>query len=192
MGAGFQNNLLFAEYLSDWARELLGNGMTAGGLTAMLLTVFINLTGPRRRRLETEPDMSMLDKVKEFLNGFAEEKNWGREVSDRLCLVAEETLSILSQLSEKTGSDKRRRLLLVAWEDGGMVELEFIAAAETGNIEDRIALLGRKASEDAVEHEISLRLLRHFASSVRHQQYRDADIVSVRVTTAAARPVQHA
>ncbi|MDE0155113.1 MAG: hypothetical protein OXS28_05900 [Gammaproteobacteria bacterium] len=186
VGAGFQNDLFFNEYLNDWLRDLLGNGMTAGGLTAILLTVFINMTGPRRRRMETELDMSALDKVKEFLNGFATAREWSTEAFDRLCLVAEETMLILSQLDDDGGTDKKRRLLLVAREDGGAAELEFIAAADTGNIEDRIALLGRQASEDAVEHEISLRLLRHFASSVRHQQYSDADIVTVRVKAGAA------
>ena len=181
VGAGFQNDLFFAAYLNDWLRDLLGNGMTAGGLTAMLLTVFINLTGPKRHRIETELDMSALDKVKEFLNGFATARDWSAEAFDRLCLVAEETLLILSQLGDETGTDKKRRLLLVALEDSGTAELEFIAASDTGNIEDRIAVLGKQASEDAVEHEISLRLLRHFASSVRHQQYSDADIVTVRV-----------
>ncbi len=181
VGAGFQNDLLFAEYLNDWLRGLLGNGMTAGGLTAILLTVLIDLTGPKRRRIETELDTSALDRVKEFLYGFAADKNWRSEAADRLCLVAEETLLILSQLDDDDETEKKRRLLLVAREDGGAAELEFIAAADTGNIEDRMALLGNQASEDAVEHEISLRLLRHFASSVRHQQYSDADIVTVRV-----------
>ncbi len=181
VGAGFQNGLLFADYMNDWLRDLLGNGMTAGGLTAMLLTVFINLTGPKRRRIETELDMGALDRIREFLNGFATGKGWSAGALDRLSLVAEETLLILSQLEDDTGTVKKRRLLLVAVEDGDTAELEFIAASDTGNIEDRIALLGKQASEDAVEHEISLRLLRHFASSVRHQQYSDADIVTVRV-----------
>ena len=181
VGAGFQNGLLFSDYMNDWLRDLLGNGMTAGGLTAILLTVFINLTGPKRRRIETELDMSALDRIRDFLNGFATGKGWSASALDRLSLVAEETLLTLSQLDDNTGTDKKRRLLLVAVEDGDTVELEFIAASDTGNIEDRIALLGKQASEDAVEHEISLRLLRHFASSVRHQQYSDADIVTVRV-----------
>ena len=181
VGAGFQNDLIFANYLSDWVRGLLGNGMTAGGLTAILLTVFLNLTSPRRRRIETDMDMSALDRIKEFLGGFASGKGWSAEAADRLCLVAEETLLILSRLDDDVEADKKRRLLLVAWEDNGMAELEFIAAADTGNIEDRMALLGRQASEDVVEHEISLRLLRHFATSVRHQQYSDADIVTVSV-----------
>ena len=146
VGAGFQNDLLFAAYLNDWLRDLLGNGMTAGGLTAMLLTVFINLTGPKRHRIETELDMSALDKVKEFLNGFATARDWSADAFDRLCLVAEETLLILSQLGDETGTDKKRRLLLVALEDSGTAELEFIAASDTGNIEDRIAVLGKQAS----------------------------------------------
>ena len=32
-----------------------------------------------------------------------------------------------------------------------------------------------------IEREVSLRLLRHIASSVRHQQFHDTDIVTVRV-----------
>ena len=32
-----------------------------------------------------------------------------------------------------------------------------------------------------MEREVSLRLLRHIASSVRHQQFHDTDIVTIRV-----------
>ena len=32
-----------------------------------------------------------------------------------------------------------------------------------------------------MERDVSIRLLHHLASSVRHQQYHDADIVSVQV-----------
>ena len=35
------------------------------------------------------------------------------------------------------------------------------------------------------EHEVSLRLLRRLASSVRHQQYHGTDIVTVRVAAPA-------
>ena len=57
--------------------------------------------------------------------------------------------------------------------------LEFVVAAgEERNLEDRIALLGEHTDGTPVEHEISLRLLRHLASSV-HQQYHDTDVVTV-------------
>jgi hypothetical protein len=64
--------------------------------------------------------------------------------------------------------------------------MEFVAAGGEGNIEDRLALIEDQHASDPVEHEISLRLLRHMASSVRHQQYHDVDILSVRVE----RPVE--
>ena len=36
-------------------------------------------------------------------------------------------------------------------------------------------------SERQDEHEISFRLLRHYASSVQHHKYNDIDIITVRV-----------
>ena len=61
-------------------------------------------------------------------------------------------------------------------------------ASSEENLQDRIALLGEYADETASEREVSLRLLRHLASSVHHQQYHDTDIVTVRVE--APRPVR--
>ena len=63
--------------------------------------------------------------------------------------------------------------------------LEFVVASGEENLEDRIALIGGEADEAPDEHDVSLRLLRHLASSVRHQQYHDIDIVTVRVTSPA-------
>lgn len=59
-------------------------------------------------------------------------------------------------------------------------ELELVAAPGEENLEDRMVLLTERGGIPA-EHEISLRLLRHYASSVYHQQYHDTDIVTVRV-----------
>ena len=59
--------------------------------------------------------------------------------------------------------------------------LEFVARSGDSNIEDRIALLGDTTDARPVERDISLRLLRHLASNVRHRQYHDADFITVRV-----------
>ena len=49
-----------------------------------------------------------------------------------------------------------------------------------GNIEDRMAYLGpEQALED--EQELSIRILRHYASSVHHRKYYGIDIVGCRV-----------
>ena len=51
-GVGFQHGLIFPEYFSEFAGGLLENGMTAGGLVAIVMTLFMELTEPRRRRIE--------------------------------------------------------------------------------------------------------------------------------------------
>ncbi len=180
IGVGFQDQAIFAEYLGEWWGALLGNGMTAGGLTAIFLTLFMELTAPRRQRIETALTVEVLPEIVAFLEKFASRRGWDAEMTNRLCLSAEETLLILIQQGE--GEPAGKRLLLIVRSDGGNgAELEFIASTGEENIEDRMAYLREHTDEMPVEHEISLRLLQHFTSSVRHQQYHDADIVTVRV-----------
>ena len=44
-----------------------------------------------------------------------------------------------------------------------------------------MAVISAHAGEAPEEHEFSLRLLRHLATSVQHHKYEDTDIVTVRV-----------
>ncbi|MCE2392282.1 MAG: hypothetical protein J4G09_12505 [Proteobacteria bacterium] len=62
----------------------------------------------------------------------------------------------------------------------GSAELEFVASSGEENLEDQLLLL-EDWTDEPNEREISLRLLRLYASSVRHQQYHETDIVTVRV-----------
>ena len=87
-------------------------------------------------------------------------------------------------MDAKAAEHAKPRLRVLARQDGAAVELEFMAAVGEDNLEDHIALLGDRV-ETPDEREFSLRLLRHFASSVRHQQYHNIDIVAVRVDGAA-------
>ena len=50
---------------------------------------------------------------------------------------------------------------------------------------DGPAALAERLDYLLMEREVSLRLLRHIASSVRHQQFHDTDIVTVRVDAPA-------
>lgn len=180
LGVGFQDQAIFADYLDEWWGALLGNGMTSGGLTAIFLTLFMELAAPRRQRMETALAVEALPEITTFLEKFASRRGWNAEMTNRLCLSAEETLLILIQ--QREGEQAEKRLLLIVRSDGSDgAELEFIASTGEGNIEDRMAYLREHTDEMPVEHEISLRLLQHFTSSVRHQQYHDADIVTVRV-----------
>ena len=182
LGVGFQNGVIFPEYFAEFAGGLLQNGMTSGGLVAILLTLFVEFTEPRRRRIEVECDSSALPKIREFLVEFASRSGWDTAMADRLDAAGEETLLTLTQADESRQHREQRRLLLVAHKEDGGAMLEFAAApANEENLQDRVALLGEHAAATSMEQEVSLRLLRHLSTSIRHQQYHDTDILTVRV-----------
>ena len=188
IGAGLQSGVIFPEYFAEFAGGLLQNGMTGGGLIAILLTLFIELTEPRRRRIEVDFDTSALPTIREFLADFASASGWDTAMGHRLDAASEETLLTLLAQDQSGGEPLKRRLLVVAHKHSGEAILDFVAAPGTANLEDRIALLGEQAAATSIEREVSLRLLRHLASSVRHQQYHDTDIVTIRVTPPEAVP----
>ncbi len=182
IGTGFQHDIFFPGGLEGWAGELLGNGMAAGGLAALAMTGFLELASPRRKRIETELDSAALEKIDEVLGDMSSRKGWSGQMVQRMRLVAEETIAALSARrveGEEAGASRRLRLVVRPGRAGA--EMEFVAALGEGNIEDRLALIGEQPADGRVEHELSLRLLRHFATSVRHQQYLDTDIVTVTI-----------
>ena len=181
IGTGFQNGWIFADQLGDgFLSALLGNGMTSGAIVAIIMMVFIELTSPRRRRLQTSLDMDALPKLTEFLQGFASRAGWNPESAERLVLVGEETLLSMSEEENGLEPHRARRLVVTARNGVGGAELEFISAYEGDNLEDQMAYMG-EAPEIADDREISFRLLRHYASSVHHQKYHGVDIVTVNV-----------
>ena len=187
LGVGFQNQAIFADYLGEAWSALLGNGMTMGGFAAIVLTLFLELTGPRRRRIEMELDVAVLPKIEDFLRQLASRLGWNAESTERLCSAGEETMLTLLQPEEDRPARAGQRLLLVARGDRNAAEVEFVATSGEENLEDRLALLGERAVGTPAENDLSLRLLRHVASSVRHQQYHDTDIITVRVVAVGAR-----
>ncbi|MCE2482845.1 MAG: hypothetical protein J4F33_08165 [Alphaproteobacteria bacterium] len=185
IGVGFQSDLVFPEHVAQFAGGLLRNGVTAGGLAAILMTFFVELTKPRRSRMEAAFDLSVLPKIRAFLGAFATRAGWDAAMAERLDAVCEETLLTLIRHEEEGGEKQERRLRLAAYREGHGAVLEFVVASRQGNIQDRLALLGDQPSEASVEREVSLRLLRRLASSVRHQQYHGTDIVTIRVAAPA-------
>ena len=182
VGAGFQNGQIFPEYFSTFAAGLLQNGMTAGGLVAILMTLFTELTSPPRRQLEVKCSLGALPRIQQFLGDFASRNGWGQVMRYRLDTAAEETLLALFHEDVRENGEDARRLQVVAYREEGGAVLELIASSgEEENLQDRVALLSETTDAPPVEHEISLRLLHHVASSIRHQQYHDTDVVTVRV-----------
>ena len=186
VGIAVEFDLVFPDFFTNFAGGLLNNGMTAGGLVAILLAI---LTMPRVARFSGQLDVAELPGISDFVRRFA--RRSGLEASvGRMEAACEETLLMLLE-SHDTGESQadepahgQRALLVTAYWEAGNAVLQFKAAAagqEELNLQDRLEWLGDEAQSEPAEKEISLRLLRHLASSVRHQQFRNVDIVTLKV-----------
>ena len=183
LGVGLESGSVFEGVLGATWSASLGNGMTIGVLATVLLTAFLELTGPRRRRLEAELDASALPGIDAFLCEIADRIGWNDASRERLRAAGQEALECLLQLREDPQADKAPRVILVARPGREAVEMEFLVVFEKENIEDHLTYLSERA-ETPEESELSFRLLRHYASSVRHRQYHGIEIVTVKVAGA--------
>ena len=187
IGASFHFNLFYLPSFGAVWDGLFKSAITTGGLGAILMILYLELTSPRRMRFQSRLHIDSLPDLNEFMARFASNRGWNDAMKERLTAVAEETLLTLSPLDlsleveENGASESQRTLIVLAASDGAVADLEFIGGGNEANLEDRIRQLQQHDTQDPVEEELSLRLLRSFAQSVRHQQYHDTDIISVRV-----------
>ena len=188
IGMGFQNQFILPDLLfrngAGTVGTLLSNGMTTGSLCVILLTLLMGLTSGRRGRLNVDMNLSSLPRIDAFLRQFAASAGWNEASVNRLRSAGEETLSCLLSQEGAGEDDSGKRLIINARRDRGLIELEFMAVSEGGNLEDKLAYLSDQP-EIQEEEEISFRLLRHYASSVEHHKYHDIDIITVQVAGAA-------
>ena len=185
VGIAFQYDMVFPERLSAFAGGLLNNGMTVGGLTALLITLFVEFTSPRPSRFEAEFTPASLPDLRAFLAAFATRYGWDGAMADRLDAASEETLLTLMREDDTDDNRAPRRLRVTARKEGRVARLEFLVAVGGENLQDRMSMLGERNSDIPVERDVSLRLLRHLASSLRHQQFHDTDVVTLHVEAPA-------
>ncbi|MYN67324.1 MAG: hypothetical protein F4X11_20230 [Acidobacteria bacterium] len=180
LGVGLESGSVFESVLGPTWSASLGNGMTIGVLATVLLTAFLELTSPRRRRLDVELDASAASGIDAFLREIAGRSGWNAASGGRLRGAGEEALECLLQLRGEQAAGAAPRLILFARPGRETVEMEFLVVSERENIEDHLTYLSERA-ETPEESELSFRLLRHYASSVRHRQYHGIEIVTVKV-----------
>ncbi len=177
VGIGFQQQIIFPNLLAGGWAVLLGSGMTTGATCVLALSLLMELTTKRPRRINLPLAMSSLPQLNEFLDKVAARSRWNETATGRLRSAGEEALSSLLGATEDATS---RSLVVTARQVEGQMELEMVGASAGENLEDRIAYLEEDPEGDD-DRQISFRLLRHFASSVRHRQYHDVDVLTVRV-----------
>ena len=186
IGAAFQFSLFDLPDLGPVWGALFKSGITTGGFAAIAMILYLELTNPRRMSFHSSLHIDALPELNEFIAKFANRRGWSTAMKDRLSAVAEETLLTLApfdplDLEADDDDQDERQLVVLASSDGPVADLEFIGGGNETNIEDQVRQLQQFDTETVAEQEISLRLLRGYASSVRHQQYHDTDIIAVRV-----------
>ena len=163
--------------------HVVGNPIVIGGMAAIVMTMFIESSSFRAQKLRVDLSQSSLPAVDDFLSQFADRHSWTEEGGNRLRLVGEELMVSLIDEENDGPVEQKRRLVATIRPASGSAELEIVVASDDaieGNIENRIAYLGQdQGLED--EQQLSVRILRHYASSVHHRKYYGIDIVSCRV-----------
>ena len=185
-GVAFEFDLIFPAYFAEFAGGLLNNSLTTGALVALLLTA---LTARRKRRFHCKLDAAELPRIREFIQTFTARSGL-ESVVERLEAASEEALLTLLQSrneAQTTRNDDKREMLLTVSEENGKVVLEFRVGhgcQRQLNLQDQLAWLGEQTDVTRMEQEVSLRLLRHLASSVRHQQFHDMNILTLYISAA--------
>ena len=173
----------FSGFFEGITIHLVGNTIVIGGMAAIAMTVFTEISGIRASKLRIDLSQSSLPAVDDFLCQFADRHSWPDEGKSRLRLVGEEVMLSLLNEEDDGPAEENRRLVATIRPESGSAELEIVVASNDaiqGNIENRMAYLSPdQALED--EQQLSVRILSHYASSVHHRKYYGIDIVSCRV-----------
>ena len=187
IGIAFQYQLIDLPINQLW-ESTLQKAITSGGISVILLTLALEATGPRRRRLNLSLSVDELPTINRFVEEFSARNRWNERTTGRLQAVAEETLLVLTQ---REVSDRQLRLRITAASSGRGAELEFITGpSDSENLEDQFALLGEPPPE--LEGMLSvgdtpMRVLRHLATSVDHRQYHETEVITVQVAVESER-----
>ena len=176
VGLGFQYGAIFPDHLPDWSRGILDNGMAAGGIVAMALTLLASLK-QRAQRDVLEPSVRSLPKLRAALDRAAERAGWDELAVNRLQLAGEEAFLYLLERQEASGPQPVR-VAVRPLDD--VLQIELVAGPDDVNLEDR---LGKLDDDHEIVRDVGPRILRHVAKEVKHEQFYDLDVLTVTVDT---------
>ncbi len=132
-----------------------------------------------RRNIDMSLDAGVRHLLDEFLTEFGRRLRWDPKSTERLRAAGEEVLLSLAA-HDGEGATGLRRLRVAVRQEKGDAVLEFLAAPQGTNFEEQLKLLEEHAAP-ASDQDLSLRLLNHYASSVRHRHYHLNDLLTVHV-----------
>tara|TARA_R110001592_G_scaffold108135_2_gene302484 strand:- start:3782 stop:5542 length:1761 start_codon:yes stop_codon:yes gene_type:complete len=176
LAVGFQEQAIFAGYLPTWARELFDNGMTAGGIVAIVLSVLVGFKRGRVKSLQLTLGLSSIPKMQEFLTEAGTKAGWDHHAILRLELAGEEAmLFLIGQLDETGDSGGARQIRVSTRRVRDQIEVEILSGAVDGNLEQAVEGIDRQSLPHA--DDVGLRILSGLAERVRHEQFYGVDVL---------------
>ena len=179
VGLGFQFGLIFPDHLPEWSRGVLDNGMAAGGIVAMALTLLVSL-GQRGQHVVLKPSVRSLTQLRTVLDRAAERAGWDDIATNRLELAGEEAFQYLLERQAESKPHSIRAAVRPVDDD---LQIELASGPDSANLETRLDALDEEHEEYSVLRDIGPRILRHVAKEVRHEQFYDLDVLTVTVDT---------
>lgn len=177
LAVGFQNGQIFPDHLPSWSRGLLDNGMCAGGIIAIALSLLVNLRKGRSPQIEVPARPASIPQIQQFLTQAGSRLGWDRSALQRLELASEEAMLFLLECPAKGGAAHKRKIKVSARPNQGGIELELVIAAEGANLENAARAIDKNAPPTI--EQAGLRLLQGLAQHVRHDQFYGVDVLTL-------------
>lgn len=171
LGMGFQNQMIFPDHLPPAVRTLVDNGMTSGGIIAILLTMLVSLKNRSALSVQIQPSTKSLPVLHELVQKQATRLGWDVEALHRLQLAAEEALMFLVEKEAQVEGRGPMPIVVRCRAIDGLVELEFATGPGAANLEERLVDL----AEDAARRpdDAGLHILHHVTNELHHVQFHD-------------------
>ncbi len=173
LAIGFQDQAIFHEFLPPWARALLDNGMTTGGIIAIVLMGLLRSRQGKMQRIELPARIGAMRDAHAFLRDIARNDGWDQEAILRLELVTEEAILFLLEGQRETSG--MRKLGIEAKVVQGEVVLDMLSGPAGENFNRLIAGIDHNDLPRA--EDVGLRILESLTQKVHHQQFHGGDIL---------------
>lgn len=176
VGYGFQAQLIFHDLMPSALQQLLDNGMTSGGITAVLLSWLVTLKQSKSSTLIVAASEEMLPDTTAFTKKQGEALNWSRRDLSRLELMTEEAFLYLV---EKIKPSSRLKVQLKIRNIGDKLEIEMMSSSSGENIENLIENM--QPIDTYSEDDLRIRILSGMVEQLSHQQFNEQDFLSMTI-----------
>lgn len=173
-GIGFQGQQIFHPLMPETLAQLLNNGMTSGGIVALVLSFLVSLKRGRGHAITVPSTTTALTRASEFVTEASARIGWPTAQMGRLQLALEEAFLFQCE-GHGDAEDYQTRILLRG--NAERVELELTSARSGENME--ALLQGLTEHSTLTDLDLRLRVLRGISERIEHQQYSHADYLSV-------------